>query len=371
MNCAGFLPIPNDRTHNYGVNRIAAALTWLCLAACAPIRSDHSIAALPNAQPAASGQYLYVANSAAHTVTVYGPNGRTLVSTISVRSPAAPAFDPARNFLYVLGRCCSGNDRENFVRAFRAHQAKPMLNILAGYGDGIALGPAGDLYVAGYQGNPGAVFPPRAARPAATLTMGSPTYDYLGISVAVAADGTAYVGNRAAGSEYAGHPIGVFPRGASAPSSIIDYDGWAASLAVDTSGTLYVADQPRAGGSPPDGKIDEFVPGASTPSLSITRGVFKPSALAFDASRNLYVANVNANTVTVYAPGATSPLRTISSGVKRPSALAFDARGNLYVANHRANTVTVYAPGSGAPLRTISDGISGPTALLLANSLVP
>jgi sugar lactone lactonase YvrE len=89
----------------------------------------------------------------------------------------------------------------------------------------------------------------------------------------------------------------------------------------------------------------------------ISTGLSAPTALAIDASRNLYVANRGKSTVTVYGAGSTTLLRTISNGVSQPRALAFDRQGNLYVGNkgngNGTGTVTVYAPQQHVPTRTI------------------
>jgi DNA-binding beta-propeller fold protein YncE len=53
----------------------------------------------------------------------------------------------------------------------------------------------------------------------------------------------------------------------------------------------------------------------------------------FDGVGNLYVANRNNGTVSVFAPGATTP-SAILTGLAGPGILAFDASGNLYVLNN-------------------------------------
>ena len=93
-----------------------------------------------------------------------------------------------------------------------------------------------------------------------------------------------------------------------------------------------------------------------------------PTAIAVNHEGNLFVANYQANTITVYAHGGTSVLRTITQGLDGPRALAFDRSENLYVANNLNKTVTVYAPKSATILRTISDGVKGPEALVFSKS---
>lgn len=80
--------------------------------------------------------------------------------------------------------------------------------------------------------------------------------------------------------------------------------------------------------------------------------------MAFDASDNLYVANVFGNTISVYAPGKTSILRTID--IQAPSDVSFGHSGYLYVASEQGaygyspGIIEVFAPGGSSPVRTIS-----------------
>jgi sugar lactone lactonase YvrE len=152
------------------------------------------------------------------------------------------------------------------------------------------------------------------------------------------------------------------------------------ALIFDGSGNLYVANDgcPASScGHVVPSTVTVYAPGSTKVLRTITTTVDQPFALAFDSSGNLYVANYNANSVTVYAPGSTKVLRTIEKGVDRPDALAFDGPGNLYVANYpcrfascrnRASSVTVYASGRGKVLRTISQGVASPFALAFDRS---
>jgi DNA-binding beta-propeller fold protein YncE len=128
------------------------------------------------------------------------------------------------------------------------------------------------------------------------------------------------------------------------------------ALAFDSSGDLYVSNYGN-------NSVSVYAPGTSLPATTITDAVSLPLTIAVDAKGNLYVGNYGTNTVTVYAAGRDSLLRTISSGIALARALAFDSAGNLYAANYNAATVTVYRPGTTKPKRTISQGVSGPVAL--------
>jgi sugar lactone lactonase YvrE len=76
-----------------------------------------------------------------------------------------------------------------------------------------------------------------------------------------------------------------------------------------------------------------------------------PAAGPIRSRLSLYVASAGANQIVVFAPGAFAPLRTISKGLSRPMALAFDAAGNLYAGN--TNSVTVYGRHSSKLVRRI------------------
>ncbi|HZY98121.1 MAG TPA: NHL repeat-containing protein [Candidatus Baltobacteraceae bacterium] len=179
-----------------------------------------------------------------------------------------------------------------------------------------------------------------------------------------------------------------------------------ASLAVDSSGNLYVASETGAG------RVQVYKPGATVPFRTITQNVRGPRTLAVDRSDDLYVAN-GYFSVGVYAPGSSTPLRnlksfypisiafdvadnvyvgrssgpyggnasrvvvfahdssktlrTIAAGISDPQSLAFDASGNLYVADTNVDLVAVYPKGATKPLRKMRTG-RGPTSLAVDGS---
>lgn len=121
-------------------------------------------------------------------------------------------------------------------------------------------------------------------------------------------------------------------------------------MAVDASGTLYVGANTGSNTT-----VTAYPAGSSTPSLTITSSgsfcEFGSAGVAVDASGTLYVANCS--NVTEYSAGSTTP-----SGVTIPTGgglyggagVAVDAARTLYVASN--NTVTEY-PGSTTPNATI------------------
>ncbi len=121
-----------------------------------------------------------------------------------------------------------------------------------------------------------------------------------------------------------------------------------------------------------------YAPNSTKVAQTITNGIDNPTALAFDSSGNLYVANIpyhKRGWVSVYPPGGKSPVTTITKGINNPSALAIDATGTLYVSNcprcfnvSGSVSVSVYTAGKQLPSYSISKGVSDPYALALDSS---
>lgn len=91
----------------------------------------------------------------------------------------------------------------------------------------------------------------------------------------------------------------------------------------------------------------------------------EPAAVAVDADGKLFVANDENNSITEYAANAdgdVAPIRTISGGntmLSDPGGIALDRRSKIYVTN--GMSITVYssdAKGDAAPERTISGGLT-------------
>ncbi|NBV21440.1 MAG: hypothetical protein EBS05_05890 [Proteobacteria bacterium] len=125
------------------------------------------------------------------------------------------------------------------------------------------------------------------------------------------------------------------------------------ALAFDGAGNLYVANINAS-------TVSKFVPGATTPSATLT-GLNGPAGLAIDGAGNIYVANYQGTTVSKFAPGATTASATLT-GLDLPYALVFDGAGNLYVANNNASTVSKFAPGATTASATLT-GLEVPDTL--------
>ena len=159
------------------------------------------------------------------------------------------------------------------------------------------------------------------------------------------------------------------------------------ALAFDAAGNLWVANS--ASGTVVEFSLGQLGSGGNiTPTVILTANsasIVSPTALAFDETGNLWVANNPAagvdNILVSFTPaqlassGSPTPNVTISaSGNPQPSGLAFDESGSLWVSLGAANSIVKYtaaqlaSSGSPAPAVTISPAaggtLSAPSALV-------
>ncbi len=86
-----------------------------------------------------------------------------------------------------------------------------------------------------------------------------------------------------------------------------------------------------------------------------------PGGLAFDASGNLYAANIGDSTVSKFNSTGTY-VSNISTNLSTPLFPAFDAAGNLYVSNNAGNSVSKFN-SAGVYQSAITTNLSGPVGL--------
>lgn len=135
------------------------------------------------------------------------------------------------------------------------------------------------------------------------------------------------------------------------------------NAAAPAASSVYAAEScaPGAKSCTPSGGFVQELGGAT-----ISDRVANPVDIAFDASGNLYVSNVDKTTfsgnVKVYAAGTGRYLRTIAGYKGVSYALAFSRGGALYVVSHYKyqccqikGSVAVYAPGGTRPVRHLKD----------------
>jgi hypothetical protein len=197
------------------------------------------------------------------------------------------------------------------------------------------------------------------------------------LGMTVDASQNLYVAIAALGS---GQPaVDVFPRGATQPSKIYT-DGLTApvDVAVDYHGTVYVANLAHAGGggceqgSGPGGDVVEYANGSTTPTATITDFPGCPSAVAVDASANLYLtylyypsSGFAESDVVEYAYQSTSGkhLHLRVPGGPELGGIAVDSAGELVVENVQddatLNQILTFAKGAKRPRKPITYGGDG------------
>ena len=217
----------------------------------------------------------------------------------------------------------------------------------------IALDSHRNLYVAGYENTVGDtinIFSPGSrgnVSPRDTV-VGTNTDLSGATGFAFDADENLYVSNQFGGPNFGGG-ITVYRASASgnvAPMSTITSSfnglngGAAAGLAVDRTGSIYVAND--SGQMTEQGAIDIYPPGsyATVPPVATiagpSTGLSYPFAIGLDAAGNIGVLNSN-NAITVYpvdSTGDVTPSATINidkSGKYSPSGMAVGSRGDFYV----------------------------------------
>ena len=85
---------------------------------------------------------------------------------------------------------------------------------------------------------------------------------------------------------------------------------------------------------------------------------------------DLYVSNNNNNTIVRITPGGAASVFA-STGLNFPTGLAFDASGNLYAANigSSLNTIERFTPGGAASV--FATGLNGPLFLAFEPAIAP
>lgn len=106
----------------------------------------------------------------------------------------------------------------------------------------------------------------------------------------------------------------------------------------------------------------------STPTAPVTLGggFHQPTGIALDAAGNIFVADLNNNTVyEILAAGGYTTINTLGGGFDGPSTVAIDGSGNIYIANANDQTVSEMPPGctSAACVVTLGGGFTRPAGI--------
>jgi hypothetical protein len=222
------------------------------------------------------------------------------------------------------------------------------------------------LYVTNYSNNNVTVYHASAKGPAPIATI-SDGLDFPA-GDCIDSEGTLYVTNQPVsnGGWISEYPLGKTKASAFIKDGIID----AAYCAIDANGNLWVT---NIGNS----NVTEYLHGSKKPHTVITNGLDYPVGIAIDHSGTLYVANRPVSgpaNVVVYRPESKTPTRTITEGITYPVGITVDAHATLYVTNFHTSgsrspgNVEKYRAGQSKPYRTITYELYQPPTVIVGKN---
>ena len=131
-------------------------------------------------------------------------------------------------------------------------------------------------------------------------------------------------------------------------------------LAFDATNNVYVSN--LDGNSIEKFAYDFTYLGAFASGTNGLTGIRSPWGIAFDTSGNLFVASSGNNRILkIASDGTKSVFATSASGLNAPHGLAFDGAGNLLVANYGGGNILKFA-ANGA-VSTFTSGLTNPTSI--------
>jgi hypothetical protein len=132
------------------------------------------------------------------------------------------------------------------------------------------------------------------------------------------------------------------------------------ALAFNSSGDVFVANYGSS-------TIEEYSStGADLGTFA--SGVLDPFGLAFDSSGNLYVSAGFGNIYKI-TPGGQKTMFASTGESSGPGGLAFDSSGNLYVAVADAGTIEKFTPGGQSSI--FASGLDDPTSIAISDLPLP
>lgn len=229
---------------------------------------------------------------------------------------------------------------------------------------GVAVDSAGNVYAA--EGS-GAVLELAAG---ATTSVQLPFSNAIGPGVAVDSANTVYA------SAFISNGIWKLPAGSNTPSGI-PFEGMKCGqlatpapmfgprgVAVDTFGTVYVADE----GGCPGGRVLMLSTGSGTPIDLPFAGLNNPAGLAVDDSGNVFVTDTDKGQVLELAAGSTREVALPFTDLHEPGGIAVDKAGSVYVSDTRGDRVLKLAAGSKTPSVLPIQGVHQPKGLAVDSS---
>ncbi len=361
------------------------------------------------------------------TVTVYAAGSTGNIAPIATISgaatglayPAGIALDSSGNIYVANSETANTTSSQEYAPSITVYPAGSKgnaspISIIAGdntnlssYPQSIALDSSRNLYAEGYieyVGDTINVYPAGSngnVSPAATI-VGADTGLDGPDGIALDSGGNLYVSN-GYGGPVGGGSVTIYPAGSSGDAVPIvtitsSFTGisYASSIAVDSNGKIYVANE--FGDADDNGSItiysaDSYATDAPIATIAgDNTGLSNPFGIALDSAGNIFVLN-SSNAITVYPPGSAgdmTPKTTInidSKGNNYPVGMAVDPDGEIYVVNQGGVTcnkrscrrtspdnIAVYpadSHGNATPLAVISGpntNLANPSAVALDQS---
>ncbi len=221
--------------------------------------------------------------------------------------------------------CCS-------FAAARAQTVQPLAGFLTA--TGIAVDGNGNVFVV--DNRAGLVNELPAGKPGTPVPLGTG----IGTPVALAVDraGDVFVTDSST--------IYEVPAGYGSLRKLVGGFQYAAGLAVDGSGNLFVSDL-LANTVSIIQAVDGAIP-ASPQIVTIGSGFARPQGLALDPQDNVYlVDNGNGAVKRILAAGGYATVQSLASGLTNPQVLAVDAAGDVFVGDSTDNSVSEIVAASG------------------------
>jgi serine/threonine protein kinase, bacterial len=129
-------------------------------------------------------------------------------------------------------------------------------------------------------------------------------------------------------------------------------------VAVDTAGSVYVADRGND-------RVVKLAAGSNTPTDLPFTGLNNPDGVAVDTAGSVYVTDTDNNRVVQLAPGSNTQTVLPFTGVSVPWGIAVDGAGTVYVTEHDNSRVVKLPAGSNTPTLLPLTGLNTPLGVAL------
>jgi hypothetical protein len=267
-----------------------------------------SAIATPTPTPLAAGT-IYVVNAGNDTLTTYDAQGAKSALTITAgfNSPAGVTVDAA-------GKIYVTNQGNNTMTTYSPSGARttPTIAGLSSPG-GVAVDVNGKIYIANEGNGTVTTYSANGVQTTPTITgLNQPT------GVATDANGKIFITDRAPADllkTYTAAGVRTTP-------TIDVFCASAESVAVSTSGKIYVGITNQVCGSWPNGIVNTYNPNGTPTTPVLNLDFLAPTGLAVDVTGKIFVADKDAVSVSTYTANGEQTAPTITQGLLVPMGVA-------------------------------------------------